>query len=40
MKKLLWFLALALLVFGLYNREYLLVWQKAMLICLECVGIG
>lgn len=40
MKKILWLLALGCLALGLYQKEYLGVLQKAILICLECVGIG
>ena len=35
-------LALSLLFIGigLIKQEYLEVWQKAVRICLECIGIG
>jgi len=40
MKKLLWAIALFCLAIGIYRQEYTGVLQKAILICLECVGIG
>ncbi len=40
MQKLLWTLALGSLTYGLATKEYLDVLQKAIIICLECVGIG
>lgn len=32
--------AVVLTVIGLLNKEYLEVMQKAVRICLECIGIG
>ncbi|WP_263282444.1 CD1871A family CXXC motif-containing protein [Schnuerera sp. xch1] len=34
------FLAVAVLVIGILNREYEAVFNKAINICLECIGIG
>jgi len=34
------FAAALFLVIGVMRQEYLDVWQKAVKICLECVGIG
>ena len=36
----LWLLAAAFLAAGLYQKEYTEVLNKAILICLECIGIG
>lgn len=33
-------LSLALIVIGILRREHLEVLQKAVRICLECIGIG
>lgn len=33
-------LALAFLAAGLVRREHLEVLQKAVMVCLECIGIG
>lgn len=40
MRKILFVVALAMLVYGIYYKEYLSVFRKAATICLECVGIG
>ena len=40
MKLFLWLLAAAFLAAGIYQKEYMEVLHKAMLICLECIGIG
>jgi hypothetical protein len=31
---------LAMILFGFLNGEHLLVWTKAVTVCLECIGIG
>lgn len=36
----LYILALLLLALGVYRGEPQLVWRKAAMICLECIGIG
>lgn len=33
-------LAAAFLAIGLFGREHIEVFQKAVKICLECIGIG
>ena len=33
-------LGIALLVMGIIQGDYGRVWQKAVMICLECIGIG
>lgn len=33
-------LAIGLLIVGIYNQEYEAVFNKAINICLECIGIG
>lgn len=33
-------LAVAVLVAGIFDREYQAVFRKATRICLECIGIG
>lgn len=33
-------ISLALIVIGILRREHLEVLQKAVRICLECIGIG
>ena len=41
--KLSYFIATGAIVFialGLAGGEYTVVWQKAVMICLECIGIG
>jgi hypothetical protein len=40
MKIFLWLLAAAFLAAGIYQKEYTEVLNKAILICLECIGIG
>jgi len=40
MKKYLWFIAFFFIAFGIYQKDYLAVLQKAAIICLECIGIG
>lgn len=40
MKIFLWLLAAAFLAAGIYQKEYMEVLHKAVLICLECIGIG
>lgn len=34
------FLGLAFIALGVVRQEYLVVLQKAVMICLECIGIG
>ena len=34
------FIAVAILIIGILNREYEAVFNKAVKICLECIGIG
>ncbi len=34
------FVALIFLAIGIWQQEYLLVLRKAVVICLECIGIG
>lgn len=34
------FIGLGLLLFGIYRGEVNVVLQKAIRICLECIGIG
>ncbi len=34
------FLSVALIVLGLLGGEFRVVWQKAVTVCLECIGIG
>lgn len=31
---------LAMMGFGIYRGEMKIVWEKAVNICLECIGIG
>ena len=33
-------LGVVLMGFGIYRGEMTIVWQKAINICLECIGIG
>ncbi len=33
-------LALGMIVLGIYRNEAAAVWQKAVNICLECIGVG
>ena len=40
MRIFLWLLAAAFLAAGIYQKEYMEVLHKAILICLECIGIG
>jgi len=40
MKIFLWLVAAAFLAAGIYQKEYTEVLNKAILICLECIGIG
>ena len=40
MRKYLYVLALALLATGVWRGDEQLVWQKAVRICLECIGLG
>lgn len=40
MRKLIFILAVSFLTYGIYNKEYMSVFRKAVTICLECVGIG
>lgn len=40
MRAFLWLLAAAFLAAGIYQKEYLAVLHKAVLICLECIGLG
>ena len=32
--------ALACIVLGVVRQEHLVVWQKAVNVCLECIGLG
>ena len=32
--------ALACLGYGIYTKEYTRVMRKAIIVCLECIGIG
>ncbi|MDI6698155.1 MAG: CD1871A family CXXC motif-containing protein [Candidatus Saccharicenans sp.] len=34
------FLSLILITLGLLGGEFRVVWQKAVTVCLECIGIG
>lgn len=34
------FLSVAFIVLGLLGGEFRVVWQKAVTVCLECVGLG
>ncbi len=34
------FLGIAFIALGVIRQEYLVVLQKAVMICLECIGIG
>ncbi|WP_276317157.1 CD1871A family CXXC motif-containing protein [Anaerosphaera multitolerans] len=40
MKKLILFIAIALIGVGIYNGEFADVLSKATRICMECIGIG
>ena len=40
MKIFLWLLAAAFLAAGIYHKEYMEALNKAILICLEGIGIG
>lgn len=40
MKKYLWLLSLLFLGIGIWQKQYLSVFRKAAMICLECIGIG
>lgn len=40
MKKILLILTAIFLAIGLYQQQYLEVLNKAIMICLECIGIG
>ncbi len=33
-------IALVLISIGIMNKEYIIVLQKAINICMECIGIG
>ncbi|MCR4410492.1 MAG: CD1871A family CXXC motif-containing protein [Candidatus Saccharicenans sp.] len=34
------FISVAFIVLGLLSGEFRVVWQKAVTVCLECIGIG
>lgn len=34
------FLAILMIAIGVFRQEYLTVLQKAVVICLECIGVG
>lgn len=34
------FISVAFIVLGLLSGELRVVWQKAVTVCLECIGIG
>ena len=40
MRKYLYVLAVVLMATGLLSGDAQLVWQKAVRICLECIGLG
>ncbi|HOO79307.1 MAG TPA: CD1871A family CXXC motif-containing protein [Lachnospiraceae bacterium] len=31
---------IGLMVLGIYRGEAAMIWQKAVYVCLECIGIG
>lgn len=33
-------LAIGLIIFGIIHGDVAAVWNKARLICLECIGVG
>ncbi len=33
-------ISIALLLFGIMRKEYIEVFRRGILICLECIGIG
>lgn len=33
-------LGIAAMIFGLYRGEVTLMWERAVTICLECIGLG
>ncbi len=34
------FMSLVFMGFGIYREEYVIVFKKAIRICMECIGIG
>ncbi len=34
------FISVAFIIMGLLSGEFRVVWQKAVTVCLECIGIG
>lgn len=33
-------IAFLMIVYGIYRKEVSIIWNKAVNICLECIGLG